>query len=380
MANTTDPPTTDPPAIAIDVEPSSTMETKTSPLTANVARILLLLRSLQRGRHNMDDPWIVLPLELHEFDDLFVRIGKNETLWGWVYDKLRFTYDSRTSTFVIRRPVRLHEAFQSQVDDWIQDKLKAIADSNAQSKPFVQDISCCRSATILIEPPGNERVVISHSPDSQFIYLDTGWPSVVLEAARSLGPKSLSGLARDYIVQSGGNIRAVVGFELDTESKKVSLTVWRAHCFIHPENGPTVGMRSTTQVIRDEHGTTNPDEGSGLRLMLWDFAPDFVPDLRTTADPHPSLLIDSAALCKFIAIMEESERKRAAGELVTSSRYKDCVKKRSVWPEPEEVYEEDGFVFGEEELSVHARFLGTPVDTRKVTEGDEKGDVGEVEK
>jgi hypothetical protein len=46
---------------------------------------------------------------------------------------------------------------------------------------------------------------------------------------------------------------------------------------------------------------------------------------------------------------------------------------------PEPVYEEDGFVFGEEELSVHARFLDTPVDTVEMAEGNEKEEGGEVE-
>lgn len=74
------------------------MEMKTPELTANVARILLLLRSLQRGRHNMVDPWIALPLHLHEYDDLFDRIGENETLWGWVGDKMMFVHYFNDST------------------------------------------------------------------------------------------------------------------------------------------------------------------------------------------------------------------------------------------------------------------------------------------
>ncbi|OBT71979.1 hypothetical protein VF21_08579 [Pseudogymnoascus sp. 05NY08] len=351
------------------------MKTKTLPLTANVARILLLLRSLQRGRHNLDDPWIVLPLQLHEYNDLFVRIEKNENLWGWVYDKLIFSYDSRTSTFVLRRPITVHQAFKSRIGSWIKDRLDAIADSNAQSKLFVQDIVACGSADLLIEPPSNVRVVIHHNPDSQFMYIGTCWPTVIIELANSPGLKSLSRLAEDYILQSQGNIRAVVGFEFHMETKKVSLTVWRPDFFMGPEKeGPTVGMKSETQMLYwyppRRTGTINPAEGSGLHLTLRDFAPD---DLSVTAAPDASsILIHSAALCDFLSIMEESERKRAAGELITSSRYMNCVKKRRErTPERVEVYEEDGFVFGEEELRVHARFLDTPVDTGKVDEGSE---------
>lgn len=97
--------------------------------------------------------------------------------------------------------------------------------------------------------------------------------------------------------------------------------------------------------------------------MLRDFTPnldlDFDPDDPSVkADPDVSLLIDSAALCEFLGRIEESARKRDAGELLASPRWKNVVKRRrEMTPEPEE--EEDGFVFGEEELSVHARYLVT---------------------
>lgn len=166
-----------PPAMLNNTEQSPTMETKTLPLTANVARILLLLRSLQRGYHNLDDPWIVLPLQLHEYDDLLVRIDKNETLWEWVECKSklvyssgnpavsdayayypRVSYDSRTSTFVIRRPTAMHESFKCQVVLQIQQRLRTMAaDSDTQSRLFVKGIFSAGSATLLIKPPGKER-------------------------------------------------------------------------------------------------------------------------------------------------------------------------------------------------------------------------------
>lgn len=320
---------------------------------------------------------------------------------------LRISYDSRTSTFVIRRPVGVHEIFKSRVVSWIHSRLDAIADSGAQSGLFVQKILCRGSATLLIEPPAKERVVIRHDPDSQFAYTRRYWPSVVIELANSPGPKSLSRLANDYILESRGNIRAFVGFELDMGTKRVSLTVWRPHFYIHPQKGlPTVGVQSETQVssldygtegsmdrnrscigayggnrpsaipnlnlqyhtglfsrlsdhtimmiiciflltllqvLRDEHGTPNPAEGSGLRLTLSDFAPK---DLVETVDPDVSLLIDSAKLCEFLGEVEESERIRAEGPIFTPREMNLVLKWRETTPEP--AYEEDEFVFGEE--------------------------------
>lgn len=106
--------------------------------------------------------------------------------------------------------------------------------------------------------------------------------------------------------------------------------------------------------------------------MLRDFTPnlglDLDPDdLSIRADPDVSLLIDSAALCKFLGKIEDWGRKRDAGELFTSPPLKNVVKRRhEMTPEP--VEEEDGFVFGEEELSVHARYLVTHVGTADVDE------------
>jgi hypothetical protein len=109
--------------------------------------------------------------------------------------------------------------------------------------------------------------------------------------------------------------------------------------------------------------------------MLRDFAPK---DLFETLDPDASLLINSAKLCKFLGEVEESERIRAQGPMFTAQEM-DLILGERCERTPEPVYEEDGFVFGEEELSVHARFLDTPVDTGKVVEGCEKGDGGEAE-
>jgi hypothetical protein len=84
---------TDPQTMANNTEPSSAMETKKQPLTINVARVLLLYRSFQRGWHNRGDPWIALPLQLHEYDNLLLRIDKKEWLSGWVQNKAKFVHN-----------------------------------------------------------------------------------------------------------------------------------------------------------------------------------------------------------------------------------------------------------------------------------------------
>ncbi|KFZ17156.1 hypothetical protein V502_04721 [Pseudogymnoascus sp. VKM F-4520 (FW-2644)] len=391
MANTTDSLT-----MVNNTEPPSTMETKTPPLTANVARILLLLRSLQRGRHNMDDPWIVLPLQLHEFGDLFARIEKNETLWGWVGDKakfvygsgdaavsgshayyLRISYDSTTSKFVIRRPADVHRLMWD-VEGEIRDKLRGLPRNDAQSGSFHYKIHSWRSATVLFdytELDGSGRAVIRHDPDSQLAYEGSWRPTVVFEIAYSPGPKSLHRLAEDYIVESRGDICTVVGFELDVETKKAFVTVWRPHFFIDPETKlATVEARSETQAFRDEQGVPNPALGSGLCLTLCDFTS---PQPRSDVEPDDaSILLDSATLCKFLDDIDEWKRKSDAGELFVTSQQFSKKHRREATPEP--VYEEDEFVFGEEELSVHERFLDRPVGTGKVAEGGEKGEAGEI--
>jgi hypothetical protein len=143
--------------------------------------------------------------------------------------------------------VTVHEAFKSQIVSWIESKLSAIADNDAQSRLFVNGIIFGGSSTFFSETPGKERVLIRHDPDSVFMYTRWYFPTVVLEYAISPGPKSLNRLAHDYIQRSRGRVRAVVGFELDKETKKVSLTVWRPHYYMQPK-GLTVGAMSEGQV------------------------------------------------------------------------------------------------------------------------------------
>ncbi|KFX85791.1 hypothetical protein V490_09410 [Pseudogymnoascus sp. VKM F-3557] len=348
--------TTDPPTMANNTEPSSSMETKTQPLTANVARVLLLLRDLQRDRHKIDDPWIMLPLKLHEYDDLYVRIEKNDLIWGWVESMGKFSYDSRTSTFIIRKLGNMHAAFESQISCWIMDQLDAILFRDAQLGLLIREIVNTGNFGFPVQfiRPGNERGLISHNPDAQFVFSQRIFPTVVIEIANSPGSKSLSRLAKDYILHSYGKIQAVVGFKLNAKTKKVSLTVWRPHFYILPGKGPAVGVASETQIIRDEQGKANPAGGSGLRLMLRDFVPN---DLKEKVDPDISILINSGELCRLLGATEERERKIAAGELIiTPPQSMFCVEKwRETQPQP--VYEEDKFVFSEEELKVHKRYL-----------------------
>ena len=90
--------------------------------------------------------------------------------------------------------------------------------------------------------------------------------------------------------------------------------------------------------------------------MLRDFVPN---DLKEKVDPGISVLINSGELCRLLGAIEERERKIAAGNLIiTPPQSMFCVEKwRETQPGP--VYEEDKFMFSEEELKVHERYLGS---------------------
>lgn len=164
---------------------------------------------------------------------------------------LRISYNSTTSKFVIRRPADVHRLIWD-VEGEIRDKLRALPRNDAQSRSFHYKIHSWRSATVLFdytELDGSGRVVIRHDPDSQLAYEGAWQPTVVFEIAYSLGPKSLYRLTKDYIVESRRDICTIVRFELDVETKKASVTVWRPHFFIDSETKlVTVEARSETQV------------------------------------------------------------------------------------------------------------------------------------
>lgn len=77
----------------------------------------------------------------------------------------------------------------------------------------------------------------SHKPDAVFKHWDAHWLGIVIEVSFSQKERMLKDLAKDYILGLDGNIRVVVGLDIEYKQlRKATLLVWRPQ-FIENEDG-----------------------------------------------------------------------------------------------------------------------------------------------
>lgn len=68
---------------------------------------------------------------------------------------------------------------------------------------------------------------IRREPDAMFAHDDAYWPGVIIEVAHSQKTKALPHLADDYILETNGSIRVVIGLDIDYKTKKGTISMWR---------------------------------------------------------------------------------------------------------------------------------------------------------
>jgi len=74
---------------------------------------------------------------------------------------------------------------------------------------------------------GDSQTTITREPDAEFKHEDACWPGVIIEVSYSQKTKALPRVADNYILETNGNIRVVVGLDLDYKTKKATVSMWR---------------------------------------------------------------------------------------------------------------------------------------------------------
>ncbi|KAF2181250.1 hypothetical protein K469DRAFT_692127 [Zopfia rhizophila CBS 207.26] len=147
-------------------------------------------------------------------------------------------------------------------------------------------------------------------PDKSFKHRQCKFPGLVMEVAWSQRKLDLPWLADHYIQRSKGEIRTVIGFNLnDIDSAKrkkgaktslakapATFSVWRAE--LDNSDGQTrVFVKNSVgdQVFRDQYG--NPVPLVGLQLSLQDFICENVAGSFGNFE-NPQLVISAKSLCE----------------------------------------------------------------------------------
>ncbi|PBP24950.1 hypothetical protein BUE80_DR004109 [Diplocarpon rosae] len=237
-----------------------------------VSHIIEVIKNRREGRDLTNTPWLVYSLDLKGYQQLQYELERDESLWGFVQDKLRYDYFPSVCRLVIRRPTHLHEQVINMIVMDIGAQLKSIRDrpTKDRSAEFASKISSGRSATINFI----DEKYSKHDPDEQFRHQKAQFPGVVIEVSDSQKRKDLGRLADDYILGSDGDIRVVVGVDIGCrDSKKATLSVWRPKIITNQAGeNELVSHLTVNQVFREPDGKPTLSRTGGLQLRLRDFA------------------------------------------------------------------------------------------------------------
>ncbi len=156
-----------------------------------------------------------------------------------------FDYFPSASLFVLRMPSVLHEEFKSSIVDDIVQQLRSVAEGTGRASEFARRIKHGGSATITFDDLGYGR----HEPDALFRHREAQFPGVIIEISYTQKRRDLARVAQDYILGSGGNIRAVVGIDIDYKDKSATLSIWQPEL---QENGTGEEELITHQILSNQ--------------------------------------------------------------------------------------------------------------------------------
>lgn len=140
-------------------------------------------------------------------------------------------------------PTGVHEIFTYQVDKEIERQLQHLCTN--KSRPDIaalaRSIQGCASTDIFMLGNFDQA---RHSPDSSFQCIYAKFPALVIETSYSQKRKDLSRLADDYILGSHGNIKLVLGLDIEyRNSKTATVSVWEYEEGIEEDGVPHVGVK-----------------------------------------------------------------------------------------------------------------------------------------
>ncbi|KAH0556365.1 hypothetical protein GP486_005711 [Trichoglossum hirsutum] len=195
---------------------------------AAVQTALHLLQEHRKGR--LDKLWYTVHLSPEDYGELRKEL-RNQSLYGYVEDKVRCDYDPKASRFIIRMTTPTHDDFIDSIAIEIQSQLERIG--HGAEQPVIDAIKGIKRQSWRIKLRDDvwdrNSKYPQHCPDMAFRHKASIYPAVIIEVSYSQKRKDLGYLANNYIIGSGGSIRAVVGLDIEYGggTKKATVSVWR---------------------------------------------------------------------------------------------------------------------------------------------------------
>jgi len=228
-----------------------------------------------------------------------------------VDDKIRYDFDADRNQVVVRMPTLLHEWFVEDVELSILGDLHWFAFSATLHDTIIQFAQYLRSAGShdIFFPPRTDSDTLQkskNSPDIMFIHERAHWPGIIIEVSYSIKTKDLPKLADRYILDSDGNVKVVIGFDIEyqrpnqtqAKSREAVFSVWEPE-YIQNDRGDlelVAVQKIKDQPFRDAQG--NPVSSPDLSLRLSSFA---TYNLSRAIINHDQLInISTNKLCEYL--------------------------------------------------------------------------------
>ncbi|KAJ9633941.1 hypothetical protein H2199_009190 [Coniosporium tulheliwenetii] len=369
MSTSPDPKPLAPPVPAVATPPDSGSElpspTSTTPKFQRPSRAALrclrLIRALKNGRPVEFGSWHKEWLRPGQFGELVRLLERDERLKGYWEDKVRYDYDPSLNIFILRMPTSvLHEYFSTSVTTRIRSELQNLASkyrsSNSKLSCLIADIEQTGTPEIALDEPSSSpessqeqssdakiRRVTKRSADAVFIHPAGDSHTAVVEIAYSQKRKDLPYLADSYITGSRGEIRVVIGLDIEyntQKGKEATVSVWR----------PAIGV--------NENGEKYGYCEQAIKAQLFRAPKDFVPEkaLRDVDEEtvrEAKIVIPFVDLRKYLDKAEDWHR-RLAGKSRRAEEGTEQIKWKKRKRSPEEELDnerERKFAAEEEEWS-----------------------------
>lgn len=200
-------------------------------LPKRVSDVLDLFRECQKGFRRAW--WVELPLNPHEYDLLWDSLRKDDDLFLFVVDRLRyvkgllypfglviipilgmfgrFDWSPQDSTISVRMPTLIHNIFTEMVAEEIRSQLRDFKREHTETAAIVNKLTSETTSDVYLHGHGPvDGRLPKRLPDAFFAHTESQYPFIVIKTSYSRRQKDLARLADDYICGSNGNINVIL--------------------------------------------------------------------------------------------------------------------------------------------------------------------------